>query len=133
MKFSDTLHLILKDKWFQLFKEGVKTEEYREITPYWCNRLLGSVPYGLDYWKIEIDKNIPIKKYNSFALNYLLIRRFGLREFRFVTFHRGYTNETITFLLKNIKIGYGNKNLGASDELCFIIQCGDLVSYIDKK
>lgn len=132
MNFSDTLHLILKDKWFQLFKEGVKTEEYREITPYWCNRLLGSVPYGLDYWKIELDKNIPIKKYNSFALNYLLIRRFGLREFRFITFHRGYTNEKITFLLKNIKIGYGDKNLGAPNGPCFILEVGSFVSYVNK-
>lgn len=132
MKFSDTLHLFLKDKWFQMYKDGVKTEEYREITPYWCNRLLGSVPYGLDYWKIELDKNIPIKKYNSFALNYLLIRRFGLREFRFITFHRGYTNEKITFLLKNIKIGYGDKNLGAPNGPCFILEVGSFVSYVNK-
>lgn len=131
MKYSDTLHLVLKDKWFQLFKEGVKTEEYREITPYWCNRLLAPVPMGLDFWKNELDKNSPIKKYNPFALN-LLMQNFGLRGFRFVTFHRGYTNEKITFLLKNIKIGYGNKNLGAPDELCFIFKVGDLVSYIKK-
>lgn len=133
MKFVDTLHLVLKDSWFQLYKEGKKTEEYRTITPYWCNRLLGSVPYGLDFWQIELDKNTPIKTYNSFALNLFLIKNFGLREFRFVTFHRGYTNETITFFIKNIKIDYGDMNLGASDELCFIIQCGNLVSYIDKK
>lgn len=47
MKYSDTLHLILKDKWFQMYKDGLKTEEYREITPYWCNRLLGV--FLLDY------------------------------------------------------------------------------------
>ncbi|MEE1119549.1 MAG: hypothetical protein U0K90_06415 [Bacteroidales bacterium] len=133
MKFSDTLHLILKDKWFQMYKDGLKTEEYREITPYWCNRLLGPIPLGLDFWKIELDKNSPIKKYNAFALNHFLIKKFGLRGFMFVTFHRGYTNEKITFLLNNIKIDYGDMNLGAPDSLCFIIQCGDFVSYIDKK
>lgn len=133
MKFSDTLHLVLKDKWFQLFKEGVKTEEYREITPYWCNRLLGTIPFGLDFWQIELDKNSPVKMCNSFALNHLLINKFGLRDFRFVAFHRGYTNEKITFLLKNIRIDYGDMNLGASDELCFILEVGDLISYIDKK
>jgi hypothetical protein len=133
MKYSDTLHLILKDKWFQLFKEGVKTEEYREITPYWCNRLLGPVPMGLDFWKNELDVYSSAIMCNSFALNQFLIKGFGLRRyFRIVTFHRGYTNEKITFLLKNIKIGYGNKNLGAPNELCFILEVGDFVSYIKK-
>lgn len=131
MKFSDTLHLILKDEWFQMYKDGLKTEEYREITPYWCNRLLGSIPLGLTFWQIELEKNSPIKRCNPFALN-LLIKSFGLRDFRFVTFHRGYTNEKITFLLKNIRIGGGNMNLGAPVELCFIIECGDFVSYIKK-
>lgn len=131
MKFSDTLHLVLKDKWFQMYKDGLKNEEYREITPYWCNRLLGPVPFGLEFWQIELDKNSPIKKYNQFLLN-LLIKRFGLRGFKFVTFHRGYTNEKITFLLKDIIIDYGNMSLGAPYELCFIIECGDFVSYIKK-
>lgn len=132
MKFSDTLHLVLKDKWFQMYKDGLKTEEYREITPYWCNRLLGGIPFGLYFWQKELNENTPVEKYNSFALNYFLINKFGLRGFRFVTFHRGYTNEKITFLLKNIKIDYGDMNLGAPDELCFILEVGDFVSYIKK-
>jgi hypothetical protein len=132
MKYSDTLHLVLKDKWFQMYKDGLKTEEYREITPYWCNRLLGGIPFGLYFWQKELNENSPVKKYNSFALNHFLINKFGLRGFRFVTFHRGYTNEKITFLLKNIKIDYGDMNLGAPDELCFILEVGDFVSYIKK-
>lgn len=134
MKFSDTLHLVLKDKWFQLFKEGVKTEEYRAITPYWCNRLLGPVPMGLNFWKNELGGYSSVLMRNSFALNQFLIKGFGLRRnFRIITFHRGYTNEKITFLLKNIKIDYGDMNLGAPDELCFILEVGDFISYIDKK
>lgn len=133
MKFSDTLHLILKDKWFQLFKDGLKTEEYREITPYWCNRLLGPFPLGLYFWKYELEVYFSAIMCNSFALNQSLIKGFGLRNFRFVTFHRGYTNEKITFLLKNIKIDNGYRKLGAPDEPCFILEVGDFVSYIDKK
>lgn len=34
------LHLTLKKKWFDLIQEGKKTEEYREIKPYWTIRLL---------------------------------------------------------------------------------------------
>lgn len=33
------LHLTLKKKWFDMIKSGVKTEEYREIKPYWETRL----------------------------------------------------------------------------------------------
>ncbi len=33
------LQLSLKKKWFEMTKQGIKKEDYREITPYWCNRL----------------------------------------------------------------------------------------------
>ena len=33
------LQLPLKKKWFDLTKAGIKTEDYREITPYWIKRL----------------------------------------------------------------------------------------------
>ena len=33
-----TLHLTLKKKWFDLILSGQKTEEYREIKPYWNKR-----------------------------------------------------------------------------------------------
>ena len=34
----NTLHLTLKKKWFDMILSGKKTEEYREIKPYWANR-----------------------------------------------------------------------------------------------
>lgn len=33
-----TIHLPLRKKWFDLIKQGIKKEEYREITPYWLSR-----------------------------------------------------------------------------------------------
>lgn len=35
-----TLHLTLKKKWFEQTKSLIKTEDYREITPFWMARLL---------------------------------------------------------------------------------------------
>lgn len=35
-----TLTLSLKKKWFDMIASGEKTEEYREIKPYWEKRLL---------------------------------------------------------------------------------------------
>ena len=34
-----TLDLVLKKKWFDMIASGEKTEEYREIKPYWESRL----------------------------------------------------------------------------------------------
>ena len=34
------LQLSLKKEWFDLTNPEGKTEDYREITPYWCNRFL---------------------------------------------------------------------------------------------
>ena len=34
-----TLHLNLKRKWFDMIKSGEKMEEYREMKPYWHDRL----------------------------------------------------------------------------------------------
>lgn len=33
------LHLTLKKQWYDLVNSGEKTEEYREIKPYWQSRL----------------------------------------------------------------------------------------------
>lgn len=33
------LHLVLKRKWYDMIVSGEKIEEYREIKPYWSNRL----------------------------------------------------------------------------------------------
>jgi len=36
------LHLTLKKKWFDMILSGEKTEEYRDIKPYWDKRLIGN-------------------------------------------------------------------------------------------
>ena len=35
-----TLHLSLKKEWYNMIESGIKTEEYREIKPFWCKRLI---------------------------------------------------------------------------------------------
>lgn len=39
MKTEKILHLTLKKKWFDMIASGEKKEEYRELKPYWKNRL----------------------------------------------------------------------------------------------
>lgn len=38
---NNTLHLTIKKQWFDMILSGVKTEEYREIKPYYNLRLIG--------------------------------------------------------------------------------------------
>ena len=40
MENDRILHLTLKRKWYEMVASGIKTEEYREIKPYWEKRLL---------------------------------------------------------------------------------------------
>ena len=34
------LNLVLKSKWFDMIESGGKTEEYREVKPYWIRRFV---------------------------------------------------------------------------------------------
>ena len=40
MAEKKVLHIILEKKWFKKIVSGEKTEEYREIKPYWASRLV---------------------------------------------------------------------------------------------
>lgn len=54
-----TLHLTLKKKWFNLIKSGQKTEEYREIKPYWDRRLMADKQYDTVTFKNGYAKDAP--------------------------------------------------------------------------
>lgn len=54
-----TLHLTLKKKWFDLIRSGVKTEEYREMKPYWDRRLMAGKEFDTVTFKNGYQKNAP--------------------------------------------------------------------------
>lgn len=91
-----TLHLVLKHKWYDMIEAGVKTEEYRNRTPYWEKRLVQAVLNGL------IDR---------------------------VTFHRGYTNTTMTFIIEAVTVDFGLTYWGApKDVMVNIINLGERIN-----
>lgn len=113
------LHLVLKKKWFDLIASGVKTEEYRDVKPYWEKRLL-------DYKAIKRDYKM------------LVMRRFLLgkgvnpleypRGFTHVVFRNGYAKDAprMTFKLDSITIGKGREAWGAEpNKQYFIIKLGE--------
>ena len=110
-----TLHLVLIGKWYDMISSGEKTEEYRALTPYWCNRLVHR--YGIDYWKSVFkhnSENMMINKHISYGVGY----------YDAVCFHRGYTNTTMSFEYEALDIDKGKQEWGAPKEPVFIIKLG---------
>jgi hypothetical protein len=107
-----TLHLPLKAKWYEMIESGEKTEEYREIKPYWEKRLL---KYG-DVWGSRKD----VIRINKKSM--LLFRHYDVVKFSY-----GYTKRTMTFEIESITIGKGKSEWGAPTEDVFIIKLGKRV------
>lgn len=90
-----------------MIASGEKKEEYREIKPYWINRLL--------------DKDYP----QPIAIDFELKESCYWSCFKFVCFHRGYTDISMTFQLKNVISGKGKHEWGApQDKEVFILKLG---------
>ena len=135
IKQNIVLDLPLKKEWYEMIESGIKIEEYREVKPYWCNRLLYGGPLGVnEYWKPILQKtHASIKengeKYpNAFNLEHLLIWEYGTRAYTHVRFRYGYTKRTMLFELKEITIGVGNPEWGAPEHKeVFILKLGDKI------
>lgn len=129
-----TLRLSLKKQWFEMTKSGVKTEDYREITPYWCNRFLlqNGKKHNLEWWRKYLnwydkrDLEKAIKENNE-------IHRLSFIEFETNTMTLGYpkksdTEKIIKFEHKGILIRTGFTEWGAeTNRLYFVIQHGSAV------
>lgn len=92
------LDLPLKKKWYNMIESGVKTEEYRELSPFWVRRLITSTTGGKGYLIFRVD-------------------------YTHVRFRYGYTKRTMLFKIDEITIDYGKPEWGAPDaEQVFIIR-----------
>ena len=116
-----TLDLVLKSEWYDLIEQGIKTEEYREIKPYWCKRLKGfarACPYSLPS---ESEKRICQMKGvfcpSGFEPAYDKVR-----------FRKGYTKQSIIYEIVSMRVGYGKPEWGApEDKMVFILTLGKRV------
>lgn len=64
------LYLTLKKQWFDMINQGIKTEEYREIKPYWTKRLENKT-YDVVIFKHGYAKDAPTM---SFEINSIEIK-----------------------------------------------------------
>lgn len=109
-----TLHLPLKKEWYEMIESGVKTEEYREIKPYWINRLRDKSFTCADKACYHCDCELSC-----------FLKECKFERFEQVIFFYGYTKRTMTFEIESITIGKGKPEWGAPvDEDVFIIKLG---------
>lgn len=118
------LYLSLKAKWYKMIESGEKTEEYREIKPYWEKRLL-------DYKKLA--KYVEENRKELIAKQILFPNRTPIedaahafpRGYTHVLFSYGYTGRWMLFEITDITMGMGKPEWGApTDQPVFIIKLG---------
>jgi hypothetical protein len=96
------LDLPLKKEWYNMTESGEKPEEYREITPYWIERLT--------WHETGPDPNM-ISPERTF------------KPYTHVRFRYGYTKRTMLYRIVEMKVGFGNPKWGApTDRKVFIIR-----------
>lgn len=96
------LYLNLKAKWYEMIESGIKTEEYREIKPYWIKRLC--VSYN------EYTSSIEYKEYDAVKFIYV------------------YTKRSMSFKIKEILVDTGKPEWGAGDGVkYFVIKLGERI------
>lgn len=115
---ENILHLPLKSEWYNLIESGTKTEEYREIKPYWIKRLCTKETIS----KLNVDSISNDRKalMTLYGMNIIQFKNFNKVKFTY-----GYTKKSMTFEVINITIGKGRKEWGAMDDLLFIIKLGN--------
>jgi hypothetical protein len=132
------LQLSLKTKWFEMTKAGIKTEDYREINPYWASRLFNKKDSDMTiyFWQGFLSKsenNKRVFKFRSQEQIEATIKMFGFKNFITNTMTLGYpkgtdTERIIKFEHKGIEIRTGNPDWGAEpDKLYFVIKHGRLL------
>ena len=122
------LQLSLKTKWFEMTKSGIKTEDYREITPYWFGRLFEDAHKSKSIRQEACDN---FRNPNS-ATNWNFKKGyyFKFKEFTQNTMTLGYpksgdTDRILKLEHKGIEIRTGNPDWGAEpDKLYFVILHG---------
>lgn len=120
-KMEKILYLTLKKQWYDLIDSNVKTEEYREIKPYWIKRLT----------KCKGDNSFDktgfyCAKANCHTCLTMTSVGFHPSDYTHVHFRLGYAKEapTMLFEIEGFSIGKGKPEWGGSEDDVFIIKLG---------
>ena len=124
-----TLDLVLKRKWYDMIDSGVKTEEYREIKPYWIMRMMEEIDMDFHaYEKVRRETAVFYENNEHLLIHALYHGSMKFNDFDKVTFHLGYAKNrpSMTFAIKEIVIDEGKEEWGAlPGETYFVIKLGE--------
>ena len=100
---NNDLVLILKKQWFDMILNGIKTEEYREIKPYWTKRFSNYFGQHYDFSGEESEIVWDTQK-------------------KIVVFRNGYGKDKPEFSAEcTIREGYGKEAWGAEKDVKYYI------------
>ncbi len=122
------LRLVLKKKWFEMTKAGIKTEDYREITPYWVKRLTQfegecELEYAAEFLKKGKEYNDTVFGRQAYA--FCFPKKFDSNIMTLGYPKNEDTERILKFEHKGIEIRTGNPEWGAvPNKLYFVIKHG---------
>lgn len=122
----NNLSLMLKSIWYDMYLSGKKKEEYRNCNAFWLPRLF-NVRASPTSEPRKMTKDEALTLACNTAAVKAAIRNGNLVPIRYdtVTFHRGYTKETLVFETAGLPhIGVGKPEWGAPQEEVIIIPTG---------
>ena len=132
------LRLSLKQKWFEMTKAGIKTEDYREINEYWFKRLVflheKTFKYTTGYRWDSIDTQLRFIYLLRITKDQFRKDMIGFNQFDGNTVTLGYPKSTDTERIlklehKGIEIRTGNPEWGAEpNKLYFVIKHGNIIN-----
>lgn len=142
----ETLQLNLIKQWFDLTLQGIKMEEYRDISPFWAKRLL-CMKNGDNltkyYYKETIEwLCISLKRWDEFDYTSVedVLDSFHVKfkEYQNTDFRNGYKSldKVRRFIIenKNITVGVGKEEWGfVGDKPVFIIHHGEIIEQFNIK
>lgn len=129
------LHISLIKQWFDMTDSGEKTEEYREITPYWIIRLLHNprnirIPDRRGFNNVSSDfyYSLGFKGSRLEALRYMLDCGYEFKTFDRVRAVNGYGNHRPRWerMCDGISTSEGKEEWGAQPgKEYFVIKLGE--------
>ena len=117
------LTLTVSKQWFDMIAAGKKTEEYRDIKPYWIARLLQNNSNIVDVRHLALA----LEGRTDLLKKYIEAQRIVLKQYTHVLFINGYRKDSprIEKEIEIISIGKPKKGLCPDkwlDTECFIIK-----------
>lgn len=131
------LQLSLIQHWFRMTDSLIKKEDYRSITPYWCNRflLVCGETMSKKWWENKFNYSGNTFTDNiKWIMDNIAIGNFTFKPFTQNTMTLGYpkstdTDRIIKFEHLGIEIREGRKEWGAEEgKLYFVIKHGKRIN-----